>query len=938
MLLVLWDIKRKKEKNMKKKLLITLVSLFAVAVTVVSVFFILDKPSYIELEPNNEIRTVYYDNESHFVFNDAKVIVHFKNMKKMTMLVEQTNYSTFNNIVGEHECIISAYGLQTRFTYTVAEAPIESISLDIDNIKKEYFESDDNFVIGDSRLTVRDNKGIWKSVNIEESMLSTFNNTVGTHTCTITYKGKTLTFNYEVKAVSAESISIKNNAFKTSYLTTDNGFVINNSTIEVVYNNGNVETQNVTAEMLSSFDNSIGTHTCTITYKGKTATFSYEVNKDEEVVLESIALLTDNIKKSYFTSTTAFEINESALKLIYSDNSESSVAVTLSMLSAFDNTVGTHTCTITYEGKTLTFNYEVKAVVLESITLLVDNIQKKYDTTSTAFEINNSSLELIYNDESTNTVNLSLDMLSAFDNSIGTHTCTITYNGKTTTFSYEVEEVVLESIALLTDNIKKSYFTSATAFEINESTLKLVYSDSSESSVAVDVSMLSSFDNSVGTHTCTITYNGKTTTFEYAVTEPKVQTIDSVSGIDTKYFINYSLKTNYPMVNYTKEDGSTGSSAINQDNIENFSTSSVGNFTMNVVFQEVSYSLPYTVMYNEYIVTSVVNSENSSIDIPKMIYLKRTSVDYENLFTLNTKDNDGLSSYVELSESDCENYNVSYSGSNEINVINENSVYTLKPIQLAKTHKITLREATGGSMSITYQALDGRHSYNGGSSFNVYDGEKLNFGATGNEGYVATALRYDVNSVYSYDGTEKNVSFYAKDDCTCYATFAEAKEVKVTLKLKSINYNEDSQDTDYGDATKYFFKGSFEFKFDHVNNSGIVNGKTKVTGDCGFSNEYKDGCAVADDGTFVASGYSWSFFGYVASGSKFKFNMGISGSVYYAKENEDFPSIGSSSSDLKYPEITISDINSISSSPVLIEITRFNSRFKIVLEYTLTEI
>ena len=88
----------------------------------------------------------------------------------------------------------------------------------------------------------------------------------------------------------------------------------------------------------------------------------------QEVNLTEIELV-GNIKTEYFTSDTRFDIENCKLKLKYSDGTDSHENLKLNMLSDFDNSVGVHTCTISYGGKTTNFNYEVKAVAVERITV-----------------------------------------------------------------------------------------------------------------------------------------------------------------------------------------------------------------------------------------------------------------------------------------------------------------------------------------------------------------------------------------------------------------------------------------------------------------------------------------------------------------------------------------------------------------------------------------
>ena len=824
-----------------------------------------------------------------------------------------------------------------------SSAKLESISIsESSSIQTVYYETNTEFRLNGATLVLSYSNGTSKNISIESSMLSEFDNSVGTHTCTITYEDKTTTFQYEVKAVEIAGIAIKNDNFKKEYLSTDTDFEINGSTIEVTYNNGTTETRNVTASMLSSFDNSVGTHTCTITYNGKTTDFTYSVSQ-ATATRELLSIeVTTSPKTTYFASETDFDITGAILRLNYSDNSQETISITKSMLDPFNNTVGSHTCYVKYEDKRTDFTYYVQAVTLASISIKDNNFRTSYFTSNSAFEINGSTLLLTYNDGTTNTVNITAEMLGNFDKSTGAHACAISYMNKTTSFRYTVTAVALSFVSVKDNNFTTSYLTSATAFEINGSTLSLNYNDGTTDTVNITADMLSTFDNTAGTHTCTITHNGKTTTFEYVVSKPQVESITSVSGIRTKYFLGGTLDLDSATVYFTYEDGTQGSSAINSVAIDDFYTSPVGEFKMKITYEGKTYLLPYTVMCKDYITTRVLGSDSNELtNIPTMISLQRTSVDDPDLYVIKVKTNDGKSSYKELAASDYSKYIVAYkAGQVEITIEGDANTYILEQEHSAATRQVTISNVSNGEISVFYSNANGANkTYTNGDAFIAYVGEKIRVAAQGNAGYVATKLYYGVSDSYSYIASDKEVSFYLTRNSTCSAEFSEAKLFRISFKLKSINYkNSDDSEFDGSTAKNYLFSdGSYNFNADYVTNSSALQGTQKKNGSCAFSTEYKDGCSSTDEGTYISSSYEWTLAAYMASGSEVKINIGVLGMVKYAKDGEAFGSTGSNYSEMAEKTIVISDIKSVSSEAQQIIISSLNSRFEIVLEYTISE-
>ena len=133
--------------------------------------------------------------------------------------------------------------------------------------------------------------------------------------------------------------------------------------IIVTYSDDTNKEVSVTNEMLSAVDmTTVGPKQVTVTSEGKTATFSITVNPaQEEVVLASIS-----VKGSYINEYEVgdeLDLTGMILVLTYSDQTSEEVAVTASMLSAVDMTVaGPKKITVTYEGKTTTFDILVNEI------------------------------------------------------------------------------------------------------------------------------------------------------------------------------------------------------------------------------------------------------------------------------------------------------------------------------------------------------------------------------------------------------------------------------------------------------------------------------------------------------------------------------------------------------------------------------------------------
>ena len=175
-------------------------------------------------------------------------------------------------------------------------------------------------------------------------------------------------------------------------------------------------------------------------------------NTPSEVVLtvESIAIVGDY--KTVYTQEDELDLSNLSIKVTYSDGSNNEIAVTKDMLSSVDmNTIGPKTITVTYEGKTATFNITVNPKVLEEVKLesirVSGNFVREY-TVGDELDLTNMVLVLTYSDQSTEEIAVTASMLGTVDMSVaGPKSVTVTYEGKTTSFDIlvEAEEIVKQN-------------------------------------------------------------------------------------------------------------------------------------------------------------------------------------------------------------------------------------------------------------------------------------------------------------------------------------------------------------------------------------------------------------------------------------------------------------------------------------------------------------
>lgn len=233
------------------------------------------------------------------------------------------------------------------------------------------------------------------------------------------------------------------------------------------------------------------------------------------------------------TSYTVGEIlNTSGLEVTayYTDNT--SEKITGYTIGNFDSSeAGSKTITVMYENKTAQFTVMVNstAKTLQSIT--VSGPAKTSYYLGDTLDLNGLVVTAIYSDSSSVTVNAGDYVTSGFNsNSAGEHTITVSYGGKTATFTVTVSVPPLESIAVTKQPVKTIYEIDE-QMDITGIEVTATYSNGYTAPITITIANITGFSSAAdGTITITVDYNGKTTTFTVTVNPAEPGDI-SVTGV-----------------------------------------------------------------------------------------------------------------------------------------------------------------------------------------------------------------------------------------------------------------------------------------------------------------------------------------------------------------------------------------------------------------------
>ena len=317
----------------------------------------------------------------------------------------------------------------------VAGVTVSSVTITSEPTRKQY-ELNGLDILPDltgGTIYIKYSNGQSRTCDITRSMISGFDNTTeGTKTITVTCGGKTATFTVSVVKRVLESISIATAPNKTSYIV---GEKLDTTGLKVMASYSDNTSTTVTDYTVTGFNSdAAGEQTITVTYQGKTASFKVNVNAR---LLESISIATAPNKTSYIVGE---KLDTTGLKVManYSDNT--STAVTDYTVTGFNsNAAGDQTITVAYQGQIATFRVTVRDKVLTSIRVQGLPARVEYLQGSGTLDVTGGVVQLIYDVGGNQTIPMTKEMVSGFNNMLpGTQTLTVSYGGFTTTFTVTI--------------------------------------------------------------------------------------------------------------------------------------------------------------------------------------------------------------------------------------------------------------------------------------------------------------------------------------------------------------------------------------------------------------------------------------------------------------------------------------------------------------------
>ena len=485
------------------------------------------------------ITVTYADGTTAPVTMTTAMVTETSSGSSVNMSPAVSEYDSNNQVIKNLTITYTEDGVTNSATYDI------TINNSVDNIaiatspKTSYKLNEATTGVGGT-LTVTRKAGNTETVNIEDSMVTGLDTTiVGTgKTATVTYQGKTTTYTYDVTD-NVASISIVGTP-KTDYKLNE---TLEPLQIEVTKESGNTEIVTVTESMVSGYDSTTeGTQTVTITYAGKTT--SYTVNVKDAV--QSITMGTTP-KTNYLVGETLDVTGGTIIVTKESGNTES-LNITPGMVSGFNSTseqLG-QVLTVTHEGKTTTYTVNITDSV-SNITLNPGPSKTTYKY-GESLDLTGAYIDIVKENGTTDRKAVTSSMVSGFNSTPAqgtlpsTQTVTVTYgkdtsgNDVTTTFTVTVEDYITK----ITVNGAKTEYNYNEALDLSIGTLDITMASGTPTTPvnlnASNVTVTGFTATTVSVQTLTVTYEGMTTTYDVNV---KDYVTSTSIVVPTKVTYNY---------------------------------------------------------------------------------------------------------------------------------------------------------------------------------------------------------------------------------------------------------------------------------------------------------------------------------------------------------------------------------------------------------------
>ncbi|MCR5694017.1 MAG: bacterial Ig-like domain-containing protein [Clostridia bacterium] len=408
---------------------------------------------------------------------------------------------------------------QLRSNPIDTENSVDHIEVTTIPSKLEYLEGKDSLIISGGRITIYNKDGTTESKTLTRDMISGFDNTVvGPQVLTVTYGRNTTTYTVTIRPKSVSGISVSQLPSKSQYVELRDNLNVSGGQLSIHYDNGLTEVVPLSDATVTGFNNSlVGENVLTVSYGGFETTFVVEIIPKS---VTQIRMHTMPDKLEYIVGKEQLDVSGGKLLVYYDNGTQEIVDLTPDMVSGFSNqAVGKKRLNVTFGSSNTFFDVEITPkipIVIDIYTLpsKLDYLEG-YDELSVA----GGQIEISYNDDSYEIIDLSSDMISGFNNThVGLNTLNVEYCGCSTQFVVTVVPKSATSIAVSHMPDKTEYVEGKDSFDASGCKILVTFNNGTQEEISVTEGMVSGYYNSAaGPVEITVTYESFTASFEIQI-------------------------------------------------------------------------------------------------------------------------------------------------------------------------------------------------------------------------------------------------------------------------------------------------------------------------------------------------------------------------------------------------------------------------------------
>ena len=485
-------------------------------------------------------KLIYLEAKDELDITGGQIKLKYDNDTTEKIPITADMVSGFDNTkVGKQTIKVTYSGFETSFDITIVGKSLSSIALTTLPEKLTYLEAKDELDVTGGELTLYYNNGTSETKELAVSMVSGFDNTkVGPQELTVTFGSKTTTYDVEILEKTLTGIEVAKLPTKTEYLEAKDNLNLTGGKLTLHFDNDTTEEISMTdsSVVITGFSNKkVGEQTLKVFYRGFTTEFKVTVNAKSVIF---IAIANEPEVVTYLEAKDELDVTGGQIRVFYNNDTEAIIDMTPDMVSGFDNTiVGQQVLTVTYGGQTTVCEIEIVAKTLTGIEIKNLPAKLTYRESKDELDVTGGRLTLHFNNDTTETIDMTKQMVTGFDNTVvGKQTVTVKYKGFTETFEVEIIEKRLVAINLTTSPNKLTYIGGLDSLDTTGGKITLFYDNDSQNTVDLTQNMVSGFDNTkCGQQTLTITYGGKTATYDVEVLHAYIEQVTAPTCTEQGY-------------------------------------------------------------------------------------------------------------------------------------------------------------------------------------------------------------------------------------------------------------------------------------------------------------------------------------------------------------------------------------------------------------------